>query len=427
MMNSMSQQDDPGKLFIGGLHPSTTEDSLRDYFQGFGDVIDCKLMIDNVTRKSRGFGFVTFRDQRSATDVVEKVPHVLDGKQIDPKKAVPKGPGQSMILKQMGLTPSVGGGGAGAGGGGGGGPRGRGRNAECKVFVGGISQQTTENELRAYFSEYGLVNDVAIPLDRNTGNIRGFAFVGFDNPETVQRLLRIHFHQINGRTVEVKSCDEQGSRNRGPMDMNGQFMGGQGAYGQDRGQGAYGQGAYGAYGSMMQQAGYAQAPGAAAAPYGVGYDMLTGSNPSTAYPDPNAYGQAGSALSAYGAAAYGALSAAGSSQYGIASTTALAGQNPAAGAAAAAATSGDYASFNQAYGFGNYQQEASSYGPSRTFASDLSAYGTVGTATPAAAYATATDATAAYGVPVSYSDTSGAFGRGAVPSGNQRGFHPYGR
>jgi len=32
-------------------------------------------------------------------------------------------------------------------------------------------------------------------------NSLGFAFVGFDNPDTVQRLLRIHFHQINGRTV----------------------------------------------------------------------------------------------------------------------------------------------------------------------------------------------------------------------------------
>ncbi len=45
------------------------------------------------------------------------------------------------------------------------------------------------------------------------------------------------------------------------------------AFGQDRSQ-AYGaQGGYGGYGSMMQQAAYAQAPGAAAGPYGAGYGM----------------------------------------------------------------------------------------------------------------------------------------------------------
>ena len=46
------------------------------------------------------------------------------------------------------------------------------------------------------------------------------------------------------------------------------------AFGQaDRSGGAFGQSAYGAYGSMLQQAGYAGAPGAAASPYGAGYGI----------------------------------------------------------------------------------------------------------------------------------------------------------
>jgi len=377
-------------------------------------------MIDNVTKKSRGFGFVTFSEARAAQDVIDKVPHILDGKQVDPKKAVPKGPGQSMILKQMGMSnvvPPTGG-------------RSKTRNPECKVFVGGISQQTTENELRAYFSEFGNVIDVAIPLDRNTGNIRGFAFVGFDNPDTVQRLLRIHFHQINGRTVEVKSCDEQGAKQRQQMQgMNGQFMGGPGpdmsgaaAFGQaDRSGGAFGQSAYGAYGSMLQQASYAGAPGAAASPYGATYGGAT----STAYPDPSAYGQAGSALqAAYGG--YGTMSGAATSQYGVAPTTAIAGQTPPTGAGGAASAT-DYTAFGQLYGFGNYQQEASSFGPARNMSADLSGYGSVGAGTLQAAYGSAGDASAAYGGAVSYADASGAgFGRGALQnSANQRGYHPY--
>ena len=79
-------------------------------------------------------------------------------------------------------------------------------------------------------------------------------------------------------------------------------------------------------------------------------------------------------------------------------------------------------------GFGNYQQEASSFGPARNISADLTGYGSVGTGSLTAAYGSAGDANAAYGVAVSYADASGAaaFGRGTIQnSTNQRGYHPY--
>ena len=73
-------------------------------------------------------------------------------------------------------------------------------------------------------------------------------------------------------------------------------------------------------------------------------------------------------------------------------------------------------------GFGNYAQEASSYGPSRT--TDLTGYGQYSTtAVTAATAAYATDPTLAYGASAAYGDAAG-FGRGASAA---RGFHPYGR
>merc|ERR1719171_3481323 len=48
------------KVFVGGLNPMTTTESLRQYFEAFGTVLDVAILADGETKKSRGFGFVEF-------------------------------------------------------------------------------------------------------------------------------------------------------------------------------------------------------------------------------------------------------------------------------------------------------------------------------------------------------------------------------
>lgn len=66
-------------MFIGGLNWETTDESLREYFEQFGQVTDCMVMRDGATGRSRGFGFLTFADASSVSVVVSKE-HYLDGK-----------------------------------------------------------------------------------------------------------------------------------------------------------------------------------------------------------------------------------------------------------------------------------------------------------------------------------------------------------
>lgn len=70
---------DEGKMFVGGLNWETTDESLKNYFSQFGEVLDCTVMRDNVTGRSRGFGFLTFAESKSVTTVLAKE-HFLDGK-----------------------------------------------------------------------------------------------------------------------------------------------------------------------------------------------------------------------------------------------------------------------------------------------------------------------------------------------------------
>jgi RNA-binding protein Musashi len=57
----------------------TGPDSLKDYFSQFGEVSECTVMRDAATGRSRGFGFLTFRDPKCVNTVMVKE-HYLDGK-----------------------------------------------------------------------------------------------------------------------------------------------------------------------------------------------------------------------------------------------------------------------------------------------------------------------------------------------------------
>ncbi|KAK1381894.1 hypothetical protein POM88_019629 [Heracleum sosnowskyi] len=80
---------EPGKLFIGGISWDTNEDRLKEYFQTFGEVVEAVIMKDRTTGRARGFGFVVFADPAVAERVV-KDKHMIDGRSVEAKKAVPR-------------------------------------------------------------------------------------------------------------------------------------------------------------------------------------------------------------------------------------------------------------------------------------------------------------------------------------------------
>ena len=93
-----------------------------------------------------------------------------------------------------------------------GGPKGGGRVAldSEKIFVGGLSWQTTEESLRYHFEQYGPVVSVEVMRDRVTGDPRGFAFVIFSKEETVDLVMKDEKHVINHKVVDVKRAQARG-------------------------------------------------------------------------------------------------------------------------------------------------------------------------------------------------------------------------
>jgi RNA recognition motif-containing protein len=166
------------KLFVGGLSYSTTDDSLREYFSKFGELIDCVVMKDSATKRSRGFGFVVYT-RISMVDAAQAArPHVVDGREVETKRAVPKG---EPLHRENQVRVR-------------------------KIFVGGLKETTDETILSEYFSQYGRVDHVDLIEDRATKRLRGFAYVTFNDYDPVDKAVLQKYHTIDGRRCEVKKA-----------------------------------------------------------------------------------------------------------------------------------------------------------------------------------------------------------------------------
>ena len=276
-----SSEADGRKLFIGGLSRDTTDQSLASFYQQWGDTQDVVVMKDPMTGRSRGFGFVTFITQQGLEDSMAARPHIIDGKTVDPKRAVPRDENGSNAQKT-----------------------GEANVSSKRLYLANIREEHSEASIQHYFEKYGQVEKVEIILDKITNKPRGFGFITFTDYDPVDKCVLEKSHMIDGIRCDCKKAlnkeemaraqqnrerndrfgrsrgmgrDAYGGPGRGGYQGGGGSYGNGGSYGGGYGgqQAGYGGGYGGGYGAgdYQQQGGYAGYGGAQAgyAGYGGGY------------------------------------------------------------------------------------------------------------------------------------------------------------
>lgn len=133
---------------------NTTDETLREFYSQFGELLDCVVMRDGQTKKSRGFGFVSFSCKEEVflifiVFIIIKVdkamaarPHEIDGKSIDPKRAVPR---DQSFRSESNLSTK-------------------------RLYVSGVREEHTEEDFSTYFNDFGKVLKVKF-----------FVFIYFQN------------------------------------------------------------------------------------------------------------------------------------------------------------------------------------------------------------------------------------------------------
>jgi len=140
------------------------------------------VMTDRQSGKSKGFAYVDFADAASAKKAVETmVGKEIDGRPIHVDLATPRAPNPEGRAKAFGDSLSA---------------------PSATLFVANLPFSANEDSLWNLFSEYGNINSVRLPTDRETGAPKGFGYVEF---ETVERATKA-LESKNQTELEGRKC-----------------------------------------------------------------------------------------------------------------------------------------------------------------------------------------------------------------------------
>jgi RNA recognition motif-containing protein len=281
---------DKAKIFVGGLSWQTTEETLRYHFEQYGEVVSVEVMRDRDTGNPRGFAFVVFQDDATVDLVMNNLPHEINHKIVDVKRAQARGAAPPSIHNKYGVSthqqqqenedpkqiqsPSLGTGS---------GPPPPGvvssskrdptpEELQNKIFVGGLPVNVDNNSLKDFFTQFGNVTDAIVMMDAAQGRSRGFGFVTFENGTGgAQKALASQPLYIDNKYVEIKLAQPKGAQNNADhgkrnvlqnvglrnaslssSQSKGEFAGFAASYGRNGWKAGYGSYAFGKYGWAVQ-------------------------------------------------------------------------------------------------------------------------------------------------------------------------------
>ncbi|KAK4797622.1 hypothetical protein SAY86_029948 [Trapa natans] len=184
---------DQRTVFAYQINLKADERHVYEFFSRAGKVRDVRLIMDRITRRSKGVGYVEFYDAMSVPMAIALSGQPLLGipVMVKPSEA------EKNLVQSTASAASASGGSIGPYSGG-----------ARRLYVGNLHSNLTSDQLKKIFEPFGEVELVQLPVDE-TGSCKGFGFVQFARLEDSQNALSLNGLEVAGRTIKVSAITDQ--------------------------------------------------------------------------------------------------------------------------------------------------------------------------------------------------------------------------
>ncbi|KAJ1396025.1 RNA-binding domain superfamily [Sesbania bispinosa] len=182
------------KLFVRGLAWNTTSETLRAAFEEHGEIEEGAVIYDKATGKSRGYGFITFKNMESTQHALRAPSKLIDGRLAVCNLACEGLSGTSS-------SPDL---------------------ALRKLYIGSLSPEVTTEMLLSFFGRHGDIEEGSVAYDKDTNESRGFGFVTYKTAEAAKKAIDDPEKTLGGRNIIVKYADShKGKTGQPPFPAGG--------------------------------------------------------------------------------------------------------------------------------------------------------------------------------------------------------------
>jgi len=170
-------------VYVKNLDPSVTDEEMLDLFKPFGEITSHMLAKD-AEGKSRGFGFVNFKEHDQAVKAVEALQDKeFKGKTIYVGRAQKKSERQEELARKIEAQRQ----------------ERLNKYQDVNLYIKNLDDSIDDEKLRQIFAPYGTITSAKVVADEK-GNSKGFGFVCFSAPEEALKAL----NEVNGRMISGK-------------------------------------------------------------------------------------------------------------------------------------------------------------------------------------------------------------------------------